>query len=154
MRCSSPDSIRTRSGGRKSGSGGCSASWKFTSEDSAGALTVTCPRIIAEPNASTTIASRVRLWIDARSQDPDELDAWMTRLREGAERLASRSGVGINLQIASRSDGREFSQALRASLADAARELLGQPVPELVCSAGHDAGVLAERIPAAMVLVA
>ncbi|MGI8573236.1 MAG: hypothetical protein ACR2L9_11520 [Solirubrobacteraceae bacterium] len=78
----------------------------------------------------------------------------MTRLREGAERLASRSGVGINLQIASRSDGREFSQALRASLADAARELLGQPVPELVCSAGHDAGVLAERIPAAMVLVA
>jgi N-carbamoyl-L-amino-acid hydrolase len=122
-------------------------------EESAGALTVTCSRIIAEPNASTTIASRVRLWIDARSRVPHELDAWLTRLRERAERHASRSGVKINLQIASRSDGREFSQPLRASLAAAATELLGQPVPELVCYAGHDAGVLAERIPAAMVLV-
>jgi N-carbamoyl-L-amino-acid hydrolase len=121
--------------------------------DSAGALTVTCSRIIAEPNASTTIASRVRLWIDARSRVAEELDVWMTRLREVGERLASRSGVAINLQIASRSDGREFSQPLRASLAAAARELLGQRVPEVVCYAGHDAGVLAERIPAAMVLV-
>ena len=121
--------------------------------DSAGALTVTCSRIIAEPNASTTIASRVRLWIDARSRVAEELDVWMTRLREVGERLASRSGVAINLQIASRTDGREFSQPLRASLAAAARELLGQRVPEVVCYAGHDAGVLAERIPAAMVLV-
>jgi beta-ureidopropionase / N-carbamoyl-L-amino-acid hydrolase len=121
--------------------------------DSASALTVTCSRIIAEPNASTTIASRVRLWIDARSRVAEELDVWMTRLREVGERLASRSGVAINLQIASRSDGREFSQPLRASLAAAARELLGQRVPEVVCYAGHDAGVLAERIPAAMLLV-
>lgn len=122
-------------------------------EGSAGALTVTCSRIIAEPNATTTIASRVRLWIDARSQVPAELDTWMARLRDAADELESRSRVAINLEVASRSDAREFSEQLRATLASAARELLGQPVPELVCYAGHDAGVLAERIPAAMVLV-
>ena len=77
----------------------------------------------------------------------------MARLRDRAEHLASRSRVVFNLQVASRSDGREFSQPLRSTLASAARELLGQPVPELVCYAGHDAGMLAERIPAAMVLV-
>jgi N-carbamoyl-L-amino-acid hydrolase len=45
--------------------------------------------------------------------------------------------------VASRSDGVTFDQGLRASLGD--RE-------GVVCFAGHDAGILAERIPAAMVL--
>ena len=31
--------------------------------------------------------------------------------------------------------------------------MLGHAAPELVCFAGHDAGVLAERVPAAMLFV-
>ena len=31
--------------------------------------------------------------------------------------------------------------------------MLGHALPELVCFAGHDAGVLAERVPAAMLFV-
>jgi beta-ureidopropionase / N-carbamoyl-L-amino-acid hydrolase len=119
----------------------------------AGGLTVTCSRIVAEPNAPTTIASRVRLWIDARSQRPSELDAWLARLEAAAEQLASQRRVEITLRSASRSAGSEFSAPLRAALVAAAEELTGRPVPELVCYAGHDAGVLAERVPAAMVLV-
>jgi N-carbamoyl-L-amino-acid hydrolase len=32
-------------------------------------------------------------------------------------------------------------------------DCLGEPAPELDCYAGHDAGVLSARLPAAMVLV-
>jgi beta-ureidopropionase / N-carbamoyl-L-amino-acid hydrolase len=95
-------------------------------------MVVTASRILVEPNALTTIASHVRLWLDARSEDPAVLTAWLEGLPAGAA-----------LTIASRSDGVTFDPQLRAELGD----------PEgVVCFAGHDAGILAERIPAAMVL--
>ena len=68
-------------------------------------------------------------------------------------RLSARSGVEIELSVASRTDAREFSPALRAALARASEEVIGHAAPEVVCFAGHDAGVLAERVPAAMLLV-
>ncbi len=116
-------------------------------------LTVTTARIVAKPNAPTTIASRVRLWIDARSPRPEDIEAWHARLGERAAQLAERTGVEIDLEVASRSAGREFDPQLRASLTAAGRSLIGHDPPEVLCYAGHDAGVLAERIPAAMVFV-
>jgi N-carbamoyl-L-amino-acid hydrolase len=118
-----------------------------------GDVRVTTSRIEAEPNAPTTIASRVRLWIDARAPAIEAVDRWRAALEHSAQELAARTNVEIRLQTASRSEGREFSPHLRARLAHASRDALGDEVPELVCFAGHDAGVLAERVPAAMVLV-
>ena len=95
-------------------------------------MVVTASRILVEPNALTTIAAHVRLWLDARSEDPAALSAWLEDLPAGAA-----------LTVASRSDGVTFDAQLRAELGD----------PDgIVCFAGHDAGILAERIPAAMVL--
>lgn len=126
-------------------------------EDLAGSdpsLTITTSRILAKPNAPTTIAAEVRLWIDARAPKGfAAIDAWRARLDEMAAELAARSGVSINFSVASRSDGREFSPALRASLARASEQVTGRAAPDLVCFAGHDAGVISERVPAAMVLV-
>ena len=117
-------------------------------------LTVTTSRILAKPNAPTTIAAEVRLWIDARAPGGfAAIDSWRARLEEMAAELAARSGVEIELRLASRGDAREFSPELRAALARATEEVLGHPAPEVVCFAGHDAGVIAERLPAAMVLV-
>jgi N-carbamoyl-L-amino-acid hydrolase len=117
-------------------------------------LTITTSRIIAKPNAPTTIAAEVRLWIDARSPGGfAAIDAWRSRLDDLVSGLAAQTGVEIELSVASRSDAREFSPALRASLARASENVTGRPAPEVVCFAGHDAGVLAERVPAAMVLV-
>jgi beta-ureidopropionase / N-carbamoyl-L-amino-acid hydrolase len=117
-------------------------------------LTVTTSRILAKPNAPTTIAAEVRLWIDGRApRGFDAIDAWRARLDEVAADLAARSGVEIGFSVASRSDAREFSPELRASLAQASEDVIGHPAPEVVCFAGHDAGVLAERVPAAMLLV-
>ena len=82
-------------------------------EDLAGsdsALTITTSRILAKPNAPTTIAAEVRLWIDARAPNGfAAIDAWRARLDEMAAELAARSGVSIDFSVASRSDGREFS---------------------------------------------
>ena len=94
--------------------------------DVAPPMRATATRILAEPNALSTIAQRVDVWLDARS--PGSLDEW----------VAAVGGV-----VESRSDGVEFAPQVRAALGG----------PEVVCFAGHDAGILAERIPAGMLLV-
>jgi N-carbamoyl-L-amino-acid hydrolase len=118
-----------------------------------GQLTITASRIITRPNAPTTIAAEVRLWIDARAPSFAAVDAWRGRLDSLVGELEERTGVTIEVGVASRSDPREFPGELRDALARAAEDVLGHPPPELVCFAGHDAGVLAERVPAAMLLV-
>jgi N-carbamoyl-L-amino-acid hydrolase len=122
-------------------------------EELADGVVVTTARIIAEPNASTTIASRVRLWIDGRSPSAADLDDWHERLRARASELSDQTGVAVELSVLSRSPGRELDPALVARLAEAVRAVTGNPAPELLSFAGHDAGVIAERVPAAMVFV-
>jgi beta-ureidopropionase / N-carbamoyl-L-amino-acid hydrolase len=116
-------------------------------------LTVTVARIIAKPNAPTTIAAEVRLWIDARAPSFEAIDGWRVGLDELVRELEVRTGVEIEIAVASRSDPREFSPELRAALTRATEDVVGQAGPEVVCYAGHDAGVLAERVPAAMLFV-
>jgi N-carbamoyl-L-amino-acid hydrolase len=95
-------------------------------------MVVTASRILVEPNALTTVAAHVRLWLDARSERPADLDDWLQQLPPSTER-----------SVASRSDGVTFDPGLRARLGD----------PDgVLCFAGHDAGILAQRMPAAMVL--
>jgi beta-ureidopropionase / N-carbamoyl-L-amino-acid hydrolase len=118
-----------------------------------GPLTVTASRIITKPNAPTTIAAEVRLWIDARAPGFDAIDAWRARVDSLAGELAERTGVEIEVTTASRTDAREFAPAVRAALSQACQDVLGHAPPELVCFAGHDAGVVAERLPAAMLFV-
>ena len=116
-------------------------------------LTVTTARIVARPNAPTTIAARVRLWIDARSPRRADIEAWHQQLREWTRQLTDQTGVVARLSVASQSHGVEFDAQLRAGLRTAARTITGENPPEVPCFAGHDAGVLAERVPAAMVFV-
>lgn len=106
-------------------------------EATAGAdLRATAGRVLVEPNALTAIAARATVWLDARSPEAGALDAWLARVApEGAE-----------LAIESRSPAVTFDDELRA-------RLRGSRAPEVVCWAGHDAGLLAPRVPAAMVLV-
>jgi beta-ureidopropionase / N-carbamoyl-L-amino-acid hydrolase len=116
-------------------------------------LTITASRIITRPNAPTTIAAEVRLWIDARAPRFEAIDAWRARVDSLVGELAERTGVEISVTVASRSDPREFAPPVRAALSRAAEDVLGHAPPELLCFAGHDAGVVAERVPAAMLFV-
>jgi N-carbamoyl-L-amino-acid hydrolase len=101
---------------------------------------VTAARLLVEPNAFTTVPSEVRLWIDARTPDGELLSKW----RSSVAAAASELDVEVDLNTASYSDAVEFDPGVRAALGS---------LPELVCFAGHDAGILAPRIPAGMVFV-
>jgi beta-ureidopropionase / N-carbamoyl-L-amino-acid hydrolase len=116
-------------------------------------LTVTASKIITKPNAPTTIAAEVRLWIDARAPGFDAIDAWRAQLDSLVAEVAERTGVEISVTVASRSDPREFAPSVRTALSRGCQDVLGHAPPELVCFAGHDAGLLAERVPAAMLFV-
>ena len=105
---------------------------------------VTAARMLVEPNAFTTVPSGVRLWIDGRTPDPAALTGWRAALEERAAALAAATGVEIALATASHTPGVAFDPDVLAALGD---------LPALVCFAGHDAGILAQRIPAGMVFV-
>jgi N-carbamoyl-L-amino-acid hydrolase len=113
----------------------------------------TASRIVVQPNAPTTIASHVKLWLDARAAESEAVEQWGEQLGELAAELSARTGVDISTAVASQSDPVGFDQALRARLERAAEAVTAQPAPQLVCFAGHDAGILADRLPAAMVFV-
>jgi N-carbamoyl-L-amino-acid hydrolase len=113
---------------------------------------VTASRIIVEPNAATTIPARVRLWLDARSPQREQLVDWQQALEARAEDVARRGGVELRLDVASQGPGVAFDLGVNAALHEAS-ERLGHPAPAVVCFAGHDAGIVAPHRPAGMVLV-
>jgi N-carbamoyl-L-amino-acid hydrolase len=109
-------------------------------------LVATASRIEVEPNALTTVPARANVWLDARGPDPGRVDAWRAEV-EGLD-----VGLPVALSLESRSPGCEFDAGLRARLVELSEEL-GARAPEMDCYAGHDAGLIAARLPAAMVLV-
>jgi N-carbamoyl-L-amino-acid hydrolase len=106
-------------------------------------LRCTAGRILVEPNALTSIAASATVWLDARSPSPDALTAWLAAVERAAADVAAATRTEIAVAVESRGAGVAFDAALRARLGG----------PEVLCWAGHDAGVLAPHVPAAMVLV-
>jgi len=115
-------------------------------------LVATASRIEVEPNALTTVPARARVWLDARAPEPEAVRSWRARLERVASEIADRTEVAITLSVESENAGSEFDPGLRERLTRLSGEL-GEPAREVECYAGHDAGVLAARVPAAMVLV-
>jgi N-carbamoyl-L-amino-acid hydrolase len=113
-------------------------------------LLFTAARIEVEPNSATTVPSRARLWLDARGPAAAAVDAWRDALAQEAAGIAAAAGVELDLRTASRSGGVAFGADVRQALQAG---LPAGPAPELLCFAGHDAGVVAERRPAGMVFV-
>ncbi len=115
-------------------------------------MVTTAGRILAEPNAPTTVVSRVRLWLDARAPQPEQLDAWWEGLEVATRDLEAATGVAVRALVASLNRGITFDETVRGALSSAATRA-GPRAPEIVCFAGHDAGVVAQRRPAGMVLI-
>jgi N-carbamoyl-L-amino-acid hydrolase len=114
----------------------------------------TVGRLVPVPGGSNVIASRVDAWLDVRGDTDAATRALVTEISAAIRLAAAEHGCGVEIT-------QEFSVpevTFDAALRDRLRTVLaGVPgpgeVPVLATGAGHDAGVLAEELPTAMLFV-
>jgi beta-ureidopropionase / N-carbamoyl-L-amino-acid hydrolase len=116
-----------------------------------GAL-ATVGRVTAEPGAVNAVSGRVTAWLDARGPDDQALQAVVDEVLAAAGTAAAIHGVRLAAGPESVTAAVEFDAGLRTAVAAAlaARQIAAVPLPT---GAGHDAGVLAARLPTAMLFV-
>lgn len=108
----------------------------------------TVGRLHAVPGGTNVIASQVTAWLDARSGDDDAVRALVDEIVGRATEAAASESCTVTVTEESFSGLVRFDPDLRERL----RASLGG-VPVLDSGAGHDAGILAARVPTAMLLV-
>jgi N-carbamoyl-L-amino-acid hydrolase len=116
-----------------------------------GAL-ATFGKVAAEPGAANAISSSVHAWLDARAPDEMVLEQLVTDVWAAAQAAASEHGVTVSRRRESVSPQVSFDAGLREQLVSVLAAA-GFAAPVLPTGAGHDAGVLAARIPTAMLFV-
>jgi N-carbamoyl-L-amino-acid hydrolase len=116
-----------------------------------GAL-ATFGKVIVEPGGANGVPSAVKAWLDARAPDESTVEKTVTTVRSAAERFCSEHGVTLSVRQESYTPVVRFDQGLRDRIAGVFATA-GIKVPVLATGAGHDAGVLAARVPAAMLFV-
>lgn len=112
-----------------------------------GAL-ATFGKVVAVPGAVNGVPAAVHAWLDARAADEDTLTECVTTVRYESEGFSAEHGVGLSVRQESATPVTTFDPGLRERIS----AVLGG-VPVLPTGAGHDAGVLAARVPAAMLFV-
>jgi beta-ureidopropionase / N-carbamoyl-L-amino-acid hydrolase len=116
-----------------------------------GAL-ATFGKVIAEPGGANGVSAAVTAWLDARAPDEEALADTVAAVRSVAEFSCAEHQVTLSVRQESYTPVVRFDQRLRDRIAGvlaAARV----KAPVLPTGAGHDAGVLAARVPTAMLFV-
>ncbi len=131
------------------------AEWVLAVEREASAtpgLVATVGQIEAIPGASNVIPGEVRLSLDVRhSADPVRNNAVAALLRH-ASAIAAKRGITVRPHQALDQPATPMHPALATALETAAHAT-GSRSHRIVSGAGHDAMVLAEKIPAAMLFL-
>ena len=107
----------------------------------------TVGRLTPVPGGTNVIASAVDVWLDARADSAQGTAALVDDIVAEVRAEAELEGCSLTVHRESLSDGVEFDPGLIATLAGR----IGAPV--IPTGAGHDAGVLAAHVPAAMLFV-
>ncbi len=112
----------------------------------------TVGKVIAAPGAVNAVGSSVTAWLDARAPDETVLEAVVHQVVAAARDAAAAHSVTMEARQESVTPAVEFDPALRHTLVSslAAR---GITAPVLPTAAGHDAGILAAKVPTAMLFV-
>ena len=116
-----------------------------------GAL-ATFGKVIAEPGGANGVSARVTAWLDARAPDEEALDKTVTEIRSAAESSSAEQGVTLTVHPDSYTPAVRFDPGLRDRIVNVLAAA-GVDAPILPTGAGHDAGILAARIPTAMLFV-
>jgi N-carbamoyl-L-amino-acid hydrolase len=94
----------------------------------------------------------VSAWLDARAADERILQTVVGEVLAAAREAAAGQGVELAAESESVTPAVVFDQGLRDMLTSALAKQ-GIQAPLLPTGAGHDAGVLSARVPAAMLFV-
>jgi beta-ureidopropionase / N-carbamoyl-L-amino-acid hydrolase len=106
-----------------------------------GKLTVT-------PNGANAIPSQLEAWLDARAADEDTLNAMVEAIAADATGYSDADRIRLEVDVESVSPAVVFPDGPRERI----MRTLGD-LPILPTQAGHDAGVLSEKVPTAMLFV-
>ncbi|MFG1694941.1 allantoate amidohydrolase [Nonomuraea sp. NPDC049309] len=110
-------------------------------------------KLLVEPNGVNAVPSLVRAWLDARAADEDALAGLLAGIEEAAREHAAHEGVEVGLARESFTPVVDFAPALRDELVRLLAARRPYEVPVLPTGAGHDAGILAAKVPTAMLFV-
>jgi allantoate deiminase len=116
------------------------------------ALVATVGKLQVEPNAGNVIAGSVRLSLDLRSNRDSIRDTAVTELLDQATAIAAKRGLTCEARRRMEQPAVSMDEELTALLA-ASVEAAGIPVRRISSGAGHDAMVMATRVPSAMLFL-
>jgi N-carbamoyl-L-amino-acid hydrolase len=112
----------------------------------------TCGMIAFEPNAINVIPSKAIFTVDLRNSDSAALKEAEERLYARARKLESSDGVSITFRDLEHVPVVNFDPAVVDVIEQVTREL-SIPAKRMVSGAGHDAQLLAEICPTAMIFI-
>lgn len=115
-------------------------------------LVATVGSINVEPNAGNVIAGSACLSLDVRHANDEARRDAVSSLLEMANKIGGRRGVGLAHERRLDQAAVPMDSSLRDLLERSVREA-GYPVHRMISGAGHDAAILAPRVPAAMLFL-
>lgn len=115
-------------------------------------LLVTVGRLQTSPNVGNAVPGRATLSLDLRCLEDRAILQAEARLLELAQGIAERRQLGLEHELLTAEAAVACDLTLRKCLSDAIAGC-GYPAEELMSGAGHDARMLAQRLPVAMLFL-
>lgn len=118
----------------------------------AGEAVGTVGRVDVEPGATNVVPGRARLRIELRSGDEGRLASLRDAVEAAARRVAEEHGLGVAVDPWDRMGAQPLDARVVAAVEEAAAAR-GLRVVRMPSWAGHDAKILAPRVPAGVLFV-
>ena len=115
-------------------------------------LVATIGSITAKPGAPNVIAGETRLTLDVRHGVDDSRDRAVETLMRLAETIAARRGLSVRHTTLLTQPSVAMDRPLARQIEQAIRRTGCEP-HVMVSGAGHDAMILAEKVPASMIFL-
>jgi allantoate deiminase len=115
-------------------------------------LVATVGSVETKPGATNVIAGEARLTLDARHRADDVRTRAVEELIRHAEEVARRRGLSVHWETRLNQRAVAMHPFLRGQIEEAIRKAGCEP-HRIVSGAGHDAMILAEKVPAAMIFL-
>jgi allantoate deiminase len=115
-------------------------------------LVATVGRIAVDPNAGNVVAGKATVSLDVRHPWDSVRISAVNQLLENANAVAERRGMAVQHEAQLEQPAVPMEERLTSFVADAI-EVAGLPPKQMTSGAGHDAMVLAARVPTTMLFL-